>query len=128
MYKLRIEPMEVTLNCIKLNNPTGMAKVSWSSMASLVFVLILFTEQRAFSQSTIYQLTPKENAFMCPFLTPIFMKELTDAGAEEIRKDQELIIHFKVSTTSALDSAEIYRIAGEVGFQSKIFNLKKAEQ
>jgi hypothetical protein len=120
--------MKLYLRPPKLNYLIAMKNLAWSLRASLLVVSFSLLAQQAFSQSTVFQLTPKENAFMCPFLTPIFMKELTEAGAEEIRKDQDLIIHFKVPTNSELDSTEIYRIAGEVGFQSKIFTLQKTEE
>jgi len=96
--------------------------------ASLMVIAFAFLGQQSFAQASIFELTPKANAFMCPFLTPIFMQELTEAGAQELRKDESLVIHFKVPQSAALDSLTIYRIAGEVGFQSTIFTLKKTEE
>lgn len=62
---------------------------------------------------------------MCPFLTPVFMRELTKAGAQDIRKDESMNIHFVVLSESPLDSIRIYTIAGEVGYQSKFFTVEK---
>ncbi len=120
--------MKLALQSINLSYLNTMKITEWSLKTGLFVVVFSISELKAQSQKTVFQLTPKANAFMCPFLTPIFMNELTEAGAEELRKDQELVIHFKVPTGSALDSTEIYRIAGEVGFQSKIFTLQKTEE
>jgi hypothetical protein len=80
------------------------------------------------AQTISYRLTSKEKAFMCPFLTPVFMNELTKAGAEDIHKDDKLIIHFDVPMTSSLDSVKVYRIASEVGFLPSFFTLEKTEK
>jgi hypothetical protein len=105
-----------------------MKNLAYSLRALLMVVTFSLFGLQSFSQSTTYHLTPKANAFMCPFLTPIFMNELTEAGAEELKKDMDLVIHFKVSNGSRLDSTEVYSIAGEVGFQSKIFTLQKTKE
>jgi hypothetical protein len=80
------------------------------------------------AQTISYKLTSKETAFMCPFLTPVFMNELTKAGAEDMHKDDKLIIHFDVPMTSLLDSVKVYRIASEVGFLPSFFTLEKTEK
>ncbi|MFN5293950.1 MAG: hypothetical protein ACK5BL_00325 [Flavobacteriales bacterium] len=56
------------------------------------------------------------------------MRELTKSGAQEIRKDDQLNIIFFLPLDATLDSAGVYRIAGEVGFQSKFFTLKTSEK
>jgi hypothetical protein len=105
-----------------------MKRFEWALRAGILVCVFNSIGIESIAQKTVFKLTPKENAFMCPFLTPIFMNELTESGAEEVRKDQDLVIHFKVPVGSALDSTEVYRIAGEVGFQSKIFTLYKTEE
>lgn len=120
--------MKLLLRTRKLSYLNAMKYISCSYKAVMLLIALTFSGLELFSQKTVYQLTPKANAFMCPFLTPIFMNELTEAGAEELRKDPDLRIHFKVPTNAALDSTEIYRIAGEVGFQATIFTLQKSEE
>ena len=94
---------------------------------SLCCVLI-FSFKQGISQTTVFKLSPKENAFMCPFLTPVFMRELTKAGAQDIRKDESMNIHFVVLRDSPLDSIRIYSIASEVGYQSKFFSIEKRQE
>ena len=120
--------MKLALQTAILTYLIAMNQFKRSFLATLVVVVLTFIGNQSSAQTTIYELTPKANAFMCPFLTPIFMKELSEAGAQELRKDEALVIHFKVSQSSALDSLTIYRIADEVGFQSTIFTLKKTEE
>ena len=94
-----------------------------SSCAAVLF-LAVFSAQGQVQEKIDVQLLPKENVFMCPFLTPIFMRELTKNGAQEIRKDEQLVIHYTVDKSSPLDSAAVYRIAEKVGFQAKYFTLR----
>jgi hypothetical protein len=128
MNKINFKSMKLSLRYTRTRYTIAM-NTRICCLKALVFVMSFgLLGQKAFSQSTSYHLTPKANAFMCPFLTPIFMKELTEAGAEELIKDDHLVIHFTVPTGASLDSAEVYRIAGEVGFQSKIFTLQKTRE
>jgi len=97
--------------------------IAKSSCAAFLFLAAL-SAQGQFQDKIDVELLPKENVFMCPFLTPIFMRELTKSGAQEIRKDDQLVIHYTVDKSSSLDSATVYRIAEKVGFQAKYFTLR----
>ena len=86
--------MKLALQTAILTYLIAMNQFKRSFLATLVVVVLTFIGNQSSAQTTIYELTPKANAFMCPFLTPIFMKELSEAGAQELRKDEALVIHF----------------------------------
>ena len=110
-----------------INLDTTMKRIAVLPIVLAILSHISFSSDCS-AQARRFELTPSDNAFMCPFLTPIFMRELTKSGAQEIRKDEQLNIIFFLPLDAPLDSAGIYRIAGEVGFQSKFFTLKTSEK
>ncbi len=112
----------------KLSYLTMMNKFFPFNRAMLSCCVFCSVSSVMMAQTTSYKLTSKEKAFMCPFLTPVFMNELTKAGAEDMHKDDKLIIHFDVPMTSSLDSVKVYRIASEVGFLPSFFTLEKTEK
>lgn len=120
--------MNLNLLWLKLSYQTMMNKFSCCVRASLICVALFMLIGTTNAQTTSYKLTSREKAFMCPFLTPIFMNELTKAGAQDVRKDEHLIIHLEVPAATALDSINIYRIAGQVGFLPSIFTIEKTEK
>ena len=50
-------------------------------------------EQFRTSEPTTFIVEAEANGFMCPFLTPIFMKELERRGAISVIKDDQLRVH-----------------------------------
>lgn len=113
--------------CQSNNLDITMKRVAVLPIALAILMHLSFSSNCS-AQTRKFELTPSDNAFMCPFLTPIFMRELTKSGAQEIRKDDQLNIIFFLPLDATLDSAGVYRIAGEVGFQSKFFTLKTSEK
>lgn len=66
------------------------------------------------------------NGFMCPFLTPIFMKELEQRGAISVIKDDQLRVHVSFPADSNITADDLKRIAENVGYEKDKIHVTAA--
>ncbi len=91
----------------------------------IVFFSLIVFNLSAWSQEQVkYELNAQEHAFMCPFLSPILMRQLQEKGASEVIKtsDYKLLITFNSSLV--LTEEEIMQMAVKVGYQREILSIK----
>ena len=107
------------------------------ALSSFVFLLSLnvavcslyFTEigqrntPKISSDSVLVTLTADQNAFMCPFLTPMFMEKLKKSNAISLRKEEDLSIHFTLSKAEFSEDM-IYKIAENVGYMRTLIHIE----
>lgn len=79
------------------------------------------------SDSIIVALNADNNAFMCPFLSPLFMEKLRQNKAIGVFKNTDLIIRF---TIAKLDYTEelIYKLAENVGYMRNLIHIVSKEK
>lgn len=79
------------------------------------------------SDSIIIALSADNNAFMCPFLSPLFMEKLRQNKAIGVFKNTDLIIRF---TIAKLDYTEelIYKLAENVGYMRNLIHIVSKEK
>jgi len=91
----------------------------------IVFFSLIVFNVSAWSQEQVkYELNAQEHAFMCPFLSPILMRQLQEKGASEVimTSDYKLLITFNSSLV--LTEEEIMQMAVKVGYQREILSIK----
>jgi len=107
------------------------------ALSSFVFLLSLnvavcnsfFTEidqrntPKISSDSVLVTVTADQNAFMCPFLTPMFMEKLKKSNAISLRKEEDLSIHFTLSKAEFSEDM-IYKIAENVGYMRTLIHIE----
>ncbi len=94
----------------------------------LVFFSLVVLNFSVWSQEQVkYELNAQEHAFMCPFLSPILMRQLQEKGATEVIKttDYKLLITF--NSALLLTEEEIIQMAIKVGYQREILSIKLIE-
>lgn len=111
------------------------------ALSSFVFLLSLnaavcnsfFTEidqrntPKISSDSVLVSVTADQNAFMCPFLTPMFMEKLKKSNAISLRKEEDLSIHFTLSKAEFSEDM-IYKIAENVGYMRTLIHIEHRDK
>jgi hypothetical protein len=79
------------------------------------------------SDSIIVALKADNNAFCCPFLSPLFMEKLRQNKAIGVFKNTDLIISFSISK---LDFTEelIFKLAENVGYMRNLIHIETQEK
>jgi hypothetical protein len=79
------------------------------------------------SDSMIVALNADNNAFMCPFLSPLFMEKLRQNKAIGVFKNTDLIIRFSIAK---LDFTEelIFKLAENVGYMRNLIHIETQEK
>jgi len=75
------------------------------------------------SDSVFVTVTADQNAFMCPFLTPMFIEKLKKSNAISLRKEEDLSIHFTLSKVEFSEEM-IYKIAENVGYMRTLIHIE----
>ena len=78
------------------------------------------------SEPIAFIVEAEANGFMCPFLTPIFMKELEQRGAISVIKDDQLRVHVSFPADSNITADDLIRIAENVGYEKNKIHVTAA--
>ena len=88
---------------------------------------IVKTSNPLTSDSIIVALNADNNAFCCPFLSPLFMEKLRQNKAIGVFKNTDLIIRFSIAK---LDFTEelIFKLAENVGYMRNLIHIETTEK
>jgi hypothetical protein len=75
------------------------------------------------SDSVLVKVTADQNAFMCPFLSPMFMEKLKNNYAIGVHKREDLSIHFTISSVNFSEEM-IYKLAENVGYMRSLIHIE----
>jgi hypothetical protein len=78
------------------------------------------------SEPIAFIVEAEANGFMCPFLTPIFIKELERRGALSVSKDEYLRVHVSFPSDSSITADDLKRIAENVGYEKEKIHVTPA--
>jgi hypothetical protein len=109
------------LNLLLLNNP---ASTSYNRQTN---VIQINSKEESLSDSIHVLLTGASNAFMCPFLTPMFIEKLKANKAVGVMKNQDLTIQFTMAKSDFSEEL-ILRIAENIGYMRSFIQLATLEK
>jgi hypothetical protein len=75
------------------------------------------------SDSVLVKVTADQNAFMCPFLTPMFIEKLKNNHAIGVHKKEDLSIHFSMSRAEFSEEL-LYKLAENVGYMRSLIHIE----
>jgi hypothetical protein len=70
-----------------------------------------------------YTLDAKAKALMCPFLSPQLMNLLTEKGAKDVYKDEDLRLHFHTPRKEEMSDDYILEMVEHIGYDANIFTV-----
>lgn len=94
----------------------------------VVGVLILLSiNARAAEPDSLqtFEISTAGNAFMCPYLSPMYMNMIHDVCKCEVTKTDDLVIHVFGNNTNQLNDSILIRLAYRTGYDPKIIQVKK---
>jgi hypothetical protein len=75
------------------------------------------------SDSLVVKVNGDQNAFMCPFLTPMFLEKLRQNHAVGVHKKEDLSIHFTIQKSDFSEDL-IYKLAENVGYMRSLIHIE----
>ena len=79
------------------------------------------------SDSLIVALKADNNAFCCPFLSPLFMEKLSQNKAIGVFKNTDLIIRFSIAKIDFTEEL-IFKLAENVGYMRNLIHIETTEK
>jgi hypothetical protein len=96
------------------------------------FNLIIFSitlHFLSFSQKVVhYTLSAEAHALMCPFLTPQLMELLSQKGAIDVKRNDQMQLLFYTKKENELSDELIFKLVDQIGYEVKNFSVARKEE
>ena len=94
-------------------------------MILLISVFIGKAQQK--NELRSFEISAQADGFMCPFLTPKFIKEIQSMDSCKVWKSDDLIIHVAFLKPTKITVDELLLAAVKIGYEKKNISVKQLE-
>lgn len=98
------------------------------SISILFFVLsTVGSKAEGADTLTIYEIRGDMKAFMCPYLSPVYMDMIERACDCSVQKSTDLIIHVYGRQENDIDEKRLLELAERTGYDARMIHVSKVK-